>query len=157
MTLASPLKNVTDSNGLIYKGGSGRTATVKANGDDIFLGAGVTYQGETNEEDVALVADGEAVDGIIIGEAFPFKVDLDKDSDDCFDDNSYLQMYVPDDGDILYGTVATNTSITMDAYVKFSGGFLTTSTKANAIGRARKAVTGASGTEAVIPYEWGAV
>ena len=156
MTLSSPFKDVTDSNGVILKGGDGRTVTVKANGSDLFLGAGVSYQNETNEEDVDLAAAGEAVDGVIVGEAFPYKVDLDKDSDDCYDDNSYLQMYVPEPGDILYGTVATATSLSKDAYVKFSGGFLTSSTRSNAIGRNRGgAITGASGTEQVIPYEWG--
>ena len=156
MTLSSPLKTVTQSNGIIYKGGDGRYVTVRANGTDLFLTALVTAYGET-APDVDLAGLGEPVSGVITGQMFPYKVDLDKDSDDTFDDDTWLQMYVPKDGDQLYLTVATNTSISYLGWFKASGGFATSSAKADALGRCvgPDGVTAVSAQEQVALFEWG--
>jgi hypothetical protein len=154
MALASRLATVSQSHGVIYKGGNGRTVTVRANGDDIFLTAIVTAYGETLP-DVDLAGSGEPVSGVIIAEAFPYKVDLSKDSDSPFDDNTYLHMYVPQDGDQLYLTVKTNSSIAQENWFKADGGFIVTSAKADALGRIKEAITAVSGTEQIALCEWG--
>ena len=156
MTLATRLKDKTDSGGVLikYAGGEDQFGTAKTNGNDIFLTAGITFQNETNEEDVDLVAAGEHVAGVVVGAAWTAITDLSKDSDSPYADNVYIKYYRPIQGDLLYATVATNTSITQDAYVKYSGGFITTSTRANANAVAREAVTAVSATEAIIAIEW---
>ena len=154
MTLSSRLASVTQSHGVIYKGGNGRTVTVRANGADIFLTAIVTAYGET-DPDVDLAGAGEPVSGVIIAEAFPYSVNLAKDSDSCFSDNTYLHMYVPQDGDQLYLTVATNSTIAKNNWFKASGGFIVTSAKADALGRCLQAITAVSATEQIALCEWG--
>ena len=154
MTLASPLKTVTQSNSIIYKGGNGRTVLVRSNGDDLFLGALVTGYAET-APDVDLCGEDEPISGVIVGEYFPYKVDLDKDSDDTFDDNKYLAMYTPEDKDQLYLVSLTGETITLEDWVEVTAGFIKTSTKALGFGRAKQAITGASATEAYCLIEWG--
>ena len=161
MTLASSLEAESDSNGVLIKFGSAKSSyfTAKCNGADIFLTAAITFQSETNKEDIDLAAAGERVDGIVIGEAWPLSYDLSHDSDDPFDDNTWVRCYKPMPRDMLYATVATATSITKDDWVKYSGGFLTGATsKDDAIGKLANggvAITGASGTEQIASIEWG--
>lgn len=161
MTLASSLESVSDSNGVLikYGGGVSQFFTAKCNGSDIFLTAAVTFQSETATEDIDLAAAGERIDGIVIGEAWPTSYDLSKDSDDPYDDDTWVRCYKPIPRDLLYATVTTNTSITKDDWVKYSGGFLTGATNKNdAIGRLANggvAVTGVSGTEQIVSIEWG--
>lgn len=156
MTLASPLKTVTQSNSVIYKGGQGRTEKVKANGTDLFLTAIVTKYGET-APDVDLCGSGEPISGVITGEYSPYKIDLDKDSDDPYDDDDDLQMYIPQDGDQLYLTVKTNTAISYGDWVKVDGGFVDSGAKADAFGRCVEpdGISAVSGTETVALFEWG--
>jgi len=156
MTLSVRLRNKTDSGGVLIKanGGNDQYKTVQANGGDLFLTAAVTRQNES-DPDVDLAGSGERVDGIIVSEAWPNKVDLTKDSDSTFDDDDWLRMYEPIAGDELYATVVANQSLTVNQYVKYVDGFLTTSTRANAIGQALEAVTGASTVEVIIAIKWG--
>jgi len=154
MTLSTSLANKTQSNGVIVKGGNGRTETVQANGADIFLTAIVTGDGESNP-DVDLAGAGEPVGGVIICSQFPYEVDLSKDSDSCYSDNTYLGMYVPQSGDELYLTVATNSSIAKDNWFKASGGFIVTSAKADALGTCLEAITAASTVEQIALCRWG--
>lgn len=162
MTLSVVLKTAVETNDILirYGGGVSQFFTILTNGSDIFLTAAVTFQSETNTDDVDLVASGERVDGIVVSEAFPFKIDFDKSSDDPFDDNSWIRCYRPIRGDLLYATAATATTIAKDDWVKYSGGFLTGATnKDDAIGRLANggvAVTGASGVEQICSIEWGA-
>lgn len=155
MTLTSGFENVTESGSVIYKKNAdgGRVQKVRANGADIFLTAIVTAYGET-EPDVDLCGTGEPVSGVIIGSYDPYEVDLTKDSDSCFADNKELQMYIPNRGDQLYGTVKTNTSITLREWVDVDGGFLISGTRTAHIGIALEPVTGASATEDIILYQW---
>ena len=161
MTLASSLETVSDSNGVLIKYSTSKSSylTAQCNGADIFLTAAVTFQSETNTQDVDLAASGERVDGIVIGEAYPTKYDLSKDSDDPFADNTWIRCYKPEPRDMLYATVATATSITKDDWVKYADGFLTGATNKNdAIGRLANggvAITAASGTEQIASIEWG--
>lgn len=161
MTLSSPLKTVSEGAGVLirYGGGVSQFFTCKCNGSDIFLTAAITFQSETNTEDVDLAASGERVDGIVIGEAFPQKIDLEKDSDDTFDNNTFIRCYKPIAQDMLYATATTNETITKDDWVKYSGGFLTAATNKNdAIGRLDNggvAVTGISAQEQIVPIIWG--
>lgn len=161
MTLSSSLETESDSNGVLIKFGSAKSSyfTALTNGADIFLTAAITFQNETNTEDIDLAAAGERVDGIVIGEAWPTKYDLSKDSDDPYTNNTWVKCYKPMPRDMLYATVATNTSISKDAWVKYSGGFLTSATDKNdAIGRLANggvAITGASATEYIASIEWG--
>jgi hypothetical protein len=161
MTLSSSLEAESDSNGVLIKFGSAKSSyfTALTNGSDIFLTAAVTFQNETNPEDIDLAASGERVDGIVIGTAYPTAYDLSKDSDDPYDDNTWVRCYKPMPRDLLYATVATNTTISKDDWVKYSGGFLTGATsKDDAIGRLENggvAITGASGTEFIASIEWG--
>lgn len=154
MTLSTSLANKTDSNGVILKGGNGRTEKVKSNGTDIFLTAIVTRYGESNP-DVDLAGAGEPVSGVIICEMAPYNVDLSKDSDSPFGNNDDLGMYVPQDGDQLYLTVATNSSIAKDNWFKASGGFIVTSTKSAALGTCLEAITASSGAEQIALCQWG--
>lgn len=162
MTLASPLKTVSQSGSVLirYGGGVSQFFTAKINGD-VFLTAAITYQGETNVEDVDLVASGERVDGIVYATAFPMTVNLEKDSDDQIedDDETYVWCYKPIAQDLLYATVTTATSIGKDDWVKYTDGFLLAATNKNdAIGRLDNggvAVTGVSATEQIVPILWG--
>lgn len=155
MGLAVRLEVVTQSNAIIYKGGDGRTVTVRANGTDIFLTAIVTAYGETLP-DVDLAGSGEPVSGVIIGEAFPYKVDLSRDSDNPWtDDNDYLQMYVPEGGDQLYLTVKVNSTIAQNNWFKCDGGFIVSSAKADALGRILETATAVSATTLIRLCEWG--
>ena len=54
MTLATALKDKTQSGGVLIKanGGAMQYGTAYCNGSDIFLTAGITFQNESNEEDV---------------------------------------------------------------------------------------------------------
>lgn len=161
MTLGTPLKTAIQGAGilLIFNGGQSQYFTAKCNDDDIFLTAAVTFQGETNREDIDLAASGERIDGIVYGEAFPAVVDLEKDSDDCFDDDTWVRCYKPIARDMLYATTTTNTSITKDDWVKYTDGFLLGATNKNdAIGKLANggtAVTGVSATEYIVSIEWG--
>lgn len=155
MTLSSGLENVSESGEVIYKKNAdgGRVVKVWANGSDIFMTAIVTAYGET-EPDVDLCGTGEPVSGVIIGTYQPYEIDLTHDSDNCFDDNTKLQMYVPIKGDQLYGTVATGTSLTVNTWVDVSGGFLIAGSRTAHIGIVKQAITGASATEQIALYEW---
>lgn len=156
MTLSTSLANKTQSNGVLVKGGNGRTATVQANGSDIFLTAIVTAYGETNPS-VDLAGAGEPVSGVIICEQFPYSVDLSYDSDNCFDDNTWLGMYIPQDGDELYLTVATNSTIAQNGWFKASGGFIVSAAKTAALGTVIEpgGITGTSGAEQLALCRWG--
>ena len=161
MTLSSPLKTVCQAGQIIVRGGGGMSQhfVAKCNGSDIFITAAITFQSETNKEDIDLAASGERVDGIVYGQAFPAVVDLDKDSDDCYDDNTWVRCYKPIARDEIYATVATATSISKDDWVKYADGFLTGATNKNdAIGKLANggvAVTAVSGQEQVVTIEWG--
>jgi hypothetical protein len=161
MTLSSGLDTVTESGGVLikYGGGQSQFQVAQCNGSDIFLTAAVTYQNETNRYDIDLAAAGERVDGIVVAEAYPYKVDLTKDSDSCFADDTWVIIYRPIAQDMLYATVASATSITKDDWVKYSDGFLTSATNKNdAIGKLEHggaAVSGASNVEVIVSITWG--
>lgn len=170
MTLASPLKTVIGRNGSIIRrhvGAGGRYETVRANGADIFISAWVTYAGETaGDPDVDLCAKGETPNGIIVGPAFA-ATDLDKDSDDCFADNTWLRMYIPLPGEEVYCTAKTNSDITAGGRIVIDGGFVddlayadgteNTDTMQSTIGNAMTAATAAATTEKVVLIRIGAV
>lgn len=155
MTLSVSLESTSQSGSVIYKKNAdgGRTEMHKTNGPDMFLTAIVTDYGET-PPDVDLCGNGEPVKGVIIGTYTPFEVDLTIDSDTLIADNKDVQVYIPNRGDQLYGTVATATAITINTWVDVAGGFLTTGTRTAHIGKALVAAAGASGTEYIILYEW---
>jgi|GEM_PF-3877383 len=166
MTLASPLKTVLGRNGSIIRkmmGSGGRFEKVRANGTDIFITAFVTRTGET-DPDVDLCAKGEHCDGIIYG-PWSGDVDLDKDSDDCYDDNTWLMMYVPVNGDEIYFTAKTNSAIGKGDLVQVDGGFgiafayadgtEATDTLQSVVGTCQDAVTAAASTEKVTWLIWG--
>jgi len=155
MVLATSLINKSDSGSVIYKKNAdgGRTVKRRTNGTDQFLTAIVTGQGET-APDMDLAATGQTIFGVIIGTYDPFEVDLSKDSDSALADNKMIQVYKPIPGDQLYGTVKTNTDITIETWVDTDGGYLIAGTRTAHIGVAKEAVTGVSGTEAIILYEW---
>ena len=161
MTLSVALKTVAEGGSVLisYGGGQSQFFTACCNGSDIFLTAAITFQNETNTYDIDLAASGERVDGIVVAEAFPYKVDLTKSSDSCFTDNTWVICYKPIAQDILYATTTTNTSISKDAWVKYVDGFLTSaSNKNDAIGKlnyAGAAVTAASATEFIVDIIWG--
>ena len=157
MTLSASLESVSQSAKVVFKGGGGRSVTVRANGSDLFLTAIVTMFGEAAapNPDVALAGSGEPVSGVIIAQSFPYLLNLAKDSDDTFDDNAFLLMYVPEGGDQLYLTAKTATSISKNNWFKADGGFIIESTKGAALGRVLIVVTGISGTEQIILCEWG--
>jgi len=155
MTLTTSLENKTDSNGVLVHG-SGQTQTVQANGDDIFLTAIVTSYGETYPS-VDLAGSGEPVGGVIVEQLYPYNGSLSHDSDDPFDDDSWLGMYIPESGDELYLTVATNTSISQNDWFKAAGGFITSSDKADALGTVIEpgGITASSGAEQLALCRWG--
>jgi hypothetical protein len=156
MALATRLSAKTESGGVLirYAGGEDQFGTAKTNGADIFLTAGITFQNEAADEDVDLVAAGEHVAGVVVGTAWPNLTDLSKDSDSPYADNVFIRYYRPIAGDLLYATLTTAETLGIDSYAKYSGGFITTSTRADSNVITREAVTGASATEAIIPVEW---
>jgi len=125
MTLSVSIANTSNFNSVLirYGGGVSQFFPAKCNGDDIFLTAAITFQSETNKEDIDLAASGERVDGIVVSEIWPITVDLDKDSDDCFDNDTWVRCYRPIARDLLWATTATNTSITKDDWVKYVDDF----------------------------------
>lgn len=133
MTLASPLKTVIGNAGSIIAkkcGMGGYFQRVRANGADLFVTALVTIYGETADDpDVDLCAAGEIPSGVIWGPSSDV-VDLDKDSDDAYADNTFLQMYIWARGDQIWLTGTTNTSlaITRGGGVHAAAGFLADST-----------------------------
>jgi len=164
MTLSSPLKTVIIGAGggsilIKYGGGISQFFTAKLNDSGAFLTAAITFQGETNSEDIDLAAAGERVDGIIIGEAFPQKINLEKDSDDTFDDDTFVRCYKPISRDLLYATTTTAEDFTKDCWVKYADGFLTVATNKNdAIARldyGGNGLSASSATEYIVPIAWG--
>lgn len=154
MTLSSPLKTVSQSNGVLYKPDYGREVLVQADGDDIFLTAIVTIYGETKPK-VDLAGSGEPVSGVITTAMLPRIINLDKDSDDPYDDEDYLGMHVPKSSEQLYLTAKTNSTIAQGNWFKADGGFIVASAKADALGRVIDGVTAVSGTEKITLCEWG--
>ena len=129
MTLNTPLVTfIGNSGSIIRKGGNGKQILVKASSGSasIFIGAWVTRTGETAaSKEVDLCAVGEQPDGIILGAA-PWEDDyanLNKDSDDCFADGTWLVMYIPEKGDEIAITTKTNSAITANTEVQVDGGF----------------------------------
>ena len=162
MTLASPLKTVIGLNGkIIRKGGCGTIHKVRANGADLFLTAAVTRTGETGAN-VDLCAAGEDIDGYIIGE-WDMTVNLDKDSDDPFADDTWLAMYCPVKGDEIYVTIKTNTAVTINVLVQCEAGFgipwaysnatEKTDTLRSIMGKCRTTVAAVGSTETVCLVE----
>jgi hypothetical protein len=167
MTLASPLKTVIGRDGSIIRyGGNGKKSKVRANGADLFIGAIVTRVGETEDDpDVDLCAKGEAPSGIILGPADD-AIDLDKDSDDCFADDTWLLMYEWERNDEIYLTVKTNTALTVYVEVQVDGGFIipwayvnaseATDTRIGVMGACQNAVSAVASTETVVLVKMGA-
>lgn len=168
MTLASPLKTVIGRNGSIIRkkmGAGGDYEKVRANGADLFISALVTHTGETEDDpDVDLCAKGERVDGVIVGPADD-AIDLDKDSDDPYADNTFLLMYIPIEGEEIYLTAKTNTAFTVYTRAQADGGFIipfayvnateATDTLESVVGTVQKAVSAVASTETVVPVKWG--
>lgn len=159
MTLSASLKSRTHSvwNRRIV----GNEVDVKANGSDLFLTAGATIVGETAKTpDVDLCAEDEQLSGIIVGQADD-ATNLDKDSDDTFDDDENLKMGIPIPGEELYLTSGNGMSVTYGKIVQCDGGFFeTTDFNANESAanvpyagsmllQAQEAVTGVSGVEVI--------
>jgi hypothetical protein len=167
VTLASPLKTVIGRNGSIIRrqvGAGGTFHKVRSNGADLFISALVTRTGETeNDPDVDLCAKGERINGIIVGE-WDGTVNLDKDSDDLFADNTWLKMYTPLPGEEVYITIKTNTAITVYTDVQADAGFgipwayvnatEATDTRVSIAGQAQIAVSAVASTETVCLIEW---
>lgn len=168
MVLASPLKTVLGRNGSIIRkhvGQGGNYETVRSNGADLFITAAVTHTGETTSDpDVDLCAKGERIDGIIFGEA-DAAIDLDKDSDDTFADNTWLIMYIPIEGEEIYLTAKTNSAITTFTRVQADGGFFiafaytnateNTDTLESVAGTCQDTVAAVASTETVFLCKWG--
>lgn len=165
MTLASPLKTVIGRNGTIIRvGGGGKHHKVRANGDDLFITAMVTRTGETADDpDVDLCGKGETINGIIFGE-WNKTVDLDKDSDDCFADNTWLDMYEPLPGEEVYITIKTNTAITVFTLVQCEAGFgiawaytdgtEATDTLRSIAGQSQNTISAVASTETICLIRW---
>ena len=167
MALASPLKTVIGRNGSIIRKMTGMGGTfhkVRANGADLFISAMVTRTGESaNDPDVDLCGAGENIDGIIVGPADD-AIDLDKDSDDPYADNTWLLMYKPVIGDEIYITIKTNTAITVNTLVQCEAGFgiawaytnatELTDTLRSIIGLARNTISAVASTETVCLVEF---
>lgn len=168
MTLASPLKTVIGSNGSIIRKKNGMGGTyhkVRANGADLFISAAVTRTGESADDpDVDLCAKGEDIDGYIVGPADD-AIDLDKDSDDCFADDTWLLMYCPVKGDEIYITIKTNTAITVNTLIQIEAGFgiawaytdtaEATDTLRSIAGKSRTTVGAVASTETICLIEVG--
>lgn len=164
MTLASPLKTVIGRNGsIIRKGGKGTYHKVRANGADLFIGAAVTRTGESADDpDVDLCGAGENIDGYIVGPADD-AIDLDKDADDPYADNTWLLMYKPGIGDEIYIVIKTNTAITVNTLVQIEAGFgiawaytdstELTDTLRSIAGLARNTISAVAATETVCLIE----
>jgi len=131
MTLSSSLETMAKSygcfNGIIHKGGDGQIVKRRTTGTDIFITAFVTEYAETRP-DIDLCGTGEVPLGIVIGPAGDQGEgwSLDNDSDDCFADNTWVNVYIPETGDELLLTVATNTTATQGVRQRVQAGFINT-------------------------------
>ena len=156
MTLVTPLKDITHS--IWNRRINGSEVDVRANGSDLFLGAGVTEYGETSP-DVDLCAEDEQMSGIICASSDD-ATNLDKDSDDTFADNTNLKMAVPQSSEEVYVCAKTGVTVTKDKLIQCDGGFFedTDFTAAESAAnvpyaasmmlQAKQAITGVSGLEA---------
>ena len=167
MALAARLAATIAGNSIIYKRGTGalKFELVQANGSDIFITAAVTFAGETaGDSDVDLCAKGERIDGIIYGPA-DSALNLAKDSDSAYADDTWLKMYKPQANDEIYLTAKANSDITHGARVQADGGFFidfaytnateNTDTLESVAGTAKTAITGVTGTTAIFLCKWG--
>jgi hypothetical protein len=168
VSIKTRLASEVSGNSVIRKraGSGGRFQPVRANGTDIFLTALVTFHGETASMDVDMCAKGEAVFGVIVGPSYT-ALDLAKDYDSPYSDNTYLQMYIPVHGDQIYLTSKVNSSITYGHYVQCDGGFIidfafansaeATDTIQSVVGAALEAITGATSVVQICLVQWGAL
>ena len=163
MSLSVRLVTALGTNSIVRKG-AGKYKKVRANGSDLFLTAGVTKTGETaGNPDVDLAAVGEVVFGIITGTA-DSGVDLSKDADSPYADNTWLMMYIPDVNDEVYMTILSATVVTEYTRIGISAGFIAPFTYADGtsitdttngyVGIALEAGAGATATEYIILVQW---
>jgi len=121
MTLLASLKSRTNSVWNMRL--NSVEVSVRSNGADLFLTAGVTKFGETSATaDVDLCAEDEQLSGIITGQG-DRETNFDKDSDDTFADNTILLMGMPVVGAEIYLTAKVATAVTHGKIVQCDGGF----------------------------------
>ena len=118
-TLSARLKSKTNS--VWRRRINGNEKSVRANGSDLFLGAGVTGFGET-APDVDLCGEDEQLSGIIVGNA-EGATNLNNDADNPFDDNVNLKMGIPTVSEEVYLTSKAGSTVTKGKIVQCDGGF----------------------------------
>ena len=171
MALAKRLKAVLDgqSKDIFLKKKHGRDPIlVKASSGatTIFLGALVTKKGETEgTPEVDLCAKGEPVDGIIVGVAWDV-TNLKNDSDDPYEDGTYLWMEEIEEGDEFLVTAKTNTAVAFKDRLQADGGYvipfayaagsIETDTLVSVIGTAQDSCGAVAATETIILARGGA-
>jgi hypothetical protein len=154
---------------IIHKGGNGQIVKRRTNGADMFITALVTEYGET-KPDIDLVQTGEKILGVVIGPASDQGegLNLAKDSDSCFADNTWVNVYIPEPGDELLLTWYTNTAGNQGVLQKlqtgtgmiggdfaYSNAAVATDTLIDVVGTCVVAVTATGSTEKVSLLRWG--
>jgi len=161
MTLAATLRSLNPSGVISHRSSATRIMdTMRMNGSDGFLGAGVTIFGESNRYDLDLTGEDEVNTGVIVGEAGG-ETDLSKDASSPYADNQKVLLMIPMPADVFYMCAKTAATITYGKAVQVDGGFVedtdwSASESAanihplNIPGIALEAVTGVSGIEAYL-------
>lgn len=111
---------------LLYKGQWDRVVDRKINGEDVFIGAGVTEFGET-QPDIALAQINEALLGFVLGYV-PQLETIDalgyyyRDYDNKFPDDSWVRVGIPKQGIVIFVLSDTDMTLARGAKILCSNG-----------------------------------
>lgn len=145
---------------LLYKGTWKRIVDKMTNGSDIFIGAAVTEAGESTHSDIDLCAEIEAILGFVLGinpqlETVPANGMWYNDYDNCFADNIWVRVGIPEHGAVFLVLSATGVTIAKGFKIKcVDGVWQQADTDDNYQMIAEEAVTGASNTRKYFYARW---
>lgn len=145
---------------LLYKGQWDRVVDRQCTGDDIFIGAAVTEFGESEQSDIDLCAEVEAIFGFVL-QYVPQLETIDatgifyRDEDHPFADDSWVRVGIPSQGMVFLVCSGTEKTIAKGNKIKCVDGlFEVADTDDNYQMIAAEAVTGASNTRKYFYAEW---
>ena len=144
---------------LLYKGKWDRVVDRKVNGTDIFIGAAVAEDGET-QPDIDLCAEIEAILGFVLGYVPQLEtIDADgyyyRDYDVPFPDNSWVHVGIPKQGMVIFVLSGTEKTIGRGDKIKcVDGVWEAADTSDNYQMIAREAVTGVANTRKYFYATW---
>jgi len=158
VALSSTLRSLGIST-LLLKGQWERVVDRLTTGTDIFIGAAVTEDGET-QPDIDLCAEIEGILGFVLGYVPQWEtIDSEgyyyRDYDNPFGDNKWVRVGIPKQGNVILVLSGTNKTIGRGDKIKcVDGVFECADTNDNYQMIASEAVTGASNTRKYFYARW---